>query len=129
MAALCSNLLQNIGFYAAVDDLPANEQKWKTQTSKQVTLNRIQGFHPSLHKILDYCNEDAMYTIGAAIGAMTAAWALYTLWTDRAAIAQGILTIAEYWPLALIGALAAAITYLVLKYDNWRRSLLILSQI
>ena len=60
-AALYSNLLQNLGFYAAVDDLPANDQKWKTQTSKQVARDRLQSFHPSLHRMLDYCNEDDMY--------------------------------------------------------------------
>lgn len=61
IVALHSNLLQNLGFYAAVDDLPANEQKWKTQTSKEVARDRIQSFHPSLHKLLDHCNEDDMY--------------------------------------------------------------------
>jgi salicylate hydroxylase len=61
IAAICSNLLQNLGFYAAVDDLPADEQKWKTQTSKQVARDRMQSFHPALHKLLDYCNEDDMY--------------------------------------------------------------------
>ncbi|RMZ88710.1 hypothetical protein DV736_g4065, partial [Chaetothyriales sp. CBS 134916] len=54
------NLLQNLGFYA-VDELCANEEKWKTQTSKQVVRDRMKGFHPSLHKLLDYCNEDDMY--------------------------------------------------------------------
>ncbi|KAH8896393.1 FAD/NAD(P)-binding domain-containing protein [Thozetella sp. PMI_491] len=55
------NLLQNFGFYATVDDVPANEQKWNTQTSKQVARSRMQGFHPALHKLLDYCNDDDMY--------------------------------------------------------------------
>jgi salicylate hydroxylase len=50
-----------LGFYASSDDIPANEQEWKTQTSKQVALDRIQGLHPSLHKMLDYCSEDEMY--------------------------------------------------------------------
>jgi salicylate hydroxylase len=50
-----------LGFYAAVDDLPASEQKWKTQTTKQVARDRIESFHPSLHKLLDHCNEADMY--------------------------------------------------------------------
>ncbi|KAL9105783.1 MAG: hypothetical protein Q9227_009085 [Pyrenula ochraceoflavens] len=61
MAAPFSNLLQNIGFYAAGDDVNATEEKWKKQTSKQVARERINGFHPSLHKLLDYCNEDDTY--------------------------------------------------------------------
>ncbi|KAH0843282.1 hypothetical protein AYO21_09030 [Fonsecaea monophora] len=55
------NLLQNFGFYAAVNEVPANEQKWTTQSSKQVARDRMQSFHPDLHKILDYCEEEDMY--------------------------------------------------------------------
>ncbi|KIW95720.1 uncharacterized protein Z519_04305 [Cladophialophora bantiana CBS 173.52] len=56
------NLLQNFGFYAATDDnLPTNKQKCNTQTAKQVASDHIQSFHPSLHKMLDYCDEDDMY--------------------------------------------------------------------
>ena len=28
---------------------------------KQDALDRIQGFHPSLHRLLDHCNEDDLY--------------------------------------------------------------------
>ncbi|EXJ92293.1 hypothetical protein A1O3_00843 [Capronia epimyces CBS 606.96] len=57
------NLEQNFGFYAAdnANELAANEQKWKTQTCKQIALDRIQSLHPSLLKLLDCCNEDDMY--------------------------------------------------------------------
>lgn len=67
-------------------------------------------------------NEPLMYGIAAAIGAMTAAWGLYTLYTKRAVIWQGILAVVAYWPLALIGATIGLITYLCLKYDSWGKS-------
>ncbi|EXJ69161.1 uncharacterized protein A1O5_08096 [Cladophialophora psammophila CBS 110553] len=57
-----SNLLQNFGFYAVTDNnQPANKQKCNKQTAKQVACDHIKTFHPSLHKMLDYCDEDDMY--------------------------------------------------------------------
>ena len=67
-------------------------------------------------------NIPTMYGIAAGVGAMTAAWGIYTIWTQRAAIWQGILAVAAYWPLALVGATAGAITYLCVKYDSWGKS-------
>ena len=82
-------------------------------------VGMIAGFGNAL-----LSNTPALYGIAAGIGAMTAAWALYTIWTERAAIWQGILAVLAWWPLAAVGALAAGITYLCLKYDNWGKSMM-----
>lgn len=87
-------------------------------------LPALGGLSDLLNGLIN--NTPALYAVGAAIGTMGTAWALYTAWTERAAIAQTILTAVEYWPLALIGATAAGITYLCLKYDNWRTSMITL---
>jgi len=60
IGALDSNLLQNLGFYNAVDDFPTNEQKLETQMSEQVARDRIQSFHSSLYKTFDHHHKDDM---------------------------------------------------------------------
>jgi hypothetical protein len=105
--------------------------KWTAFTGTVRTLAGTIGLAllPALGGITDFLtliinNTDALYGIAAGIGAMTAAWALYTLWTERAAIWQGILEVIAWWPVAVIGTIIGLITYLVLKYKNWGDSML-----
>jgi tape measure domain-containing protein len=82
----------------------------------------LGGISDVLNKFIN--NPSALWGVAAGIGAMTAAWGAYTLVTKGAAIWQGILNVVAFWPLALIGAIAGAITYLCLKYDNWGKSMM-----
>ncbi|QEM13482.1 tape measure protein [Mucilaginibacter rubeus] len=68
-------------------------------------------------------NEPLMYGIAAAIGAMTLAWGIYTIYTKRAAIWQGILAVAAYWPVALIGLVVGAVVWVVKAFDGWGKSI------
>ncbi|WP_121812796.1 tape measure protein [Mucilaginibacter kameinonensis] len=74
-------------------------------------------------------NQGLMYGIAAGIGAMTIAWGLYTVWTQRAAIWQGILNAIAFWPIAVIGLLVGAVVWLVKSYDGWGKSVKALWQI
>ncbi|QTE37235.1 tape measure protein [Mucilaginibacter gossypii] len=74
-------------------------------------------------------NQGLMYGIAAGIGAMTVAWGLYTVWTQRAAIWQGILNAIAFWPIAVIGLLVGAVVWLVKSYDGWGKSIKALWQI
>jgi tape measure domain-containing protein len=68
-------------------------------------------------------NVPVMYAIAAGIGAMTLAWGAYTLWTQRAAIWQGILAAIAYWPVALIGLVVGAVVWVVKAFDGWGKSI------
>lgn len=68
-------------------------------------------------------NVPAMYAIAGGIGAMTVAWGIYTAWTQRAAIWQGILMAIAFWPVALIGVLVGAIVWVVKSFDGWGKSI------
>jgi len=74
-------------------------------------------------------NQGLMYGIAAGIGAMTIAWGLYTAWTQRAAIWQGILNAIAFWPIAVIGLLVGAVVWLIKSYDGWGKSIKALWQI
>lgn len=69
-------------------------------------------------------NQTLFYTVASGIGAMTVAWALYTAWTKKAAIWQGILAVKAWWPLGVIGIIISLITFLALKFDGWGKSAL-----
>ena len=68
-------------------------------------------------------NTPLLYGLAGAIGALTAAWAVYTIATEAAAIWTTILDIAALWPIVLIGAIIGLITYLITKYDGWGKSI------
>lgn len=68
-------------------------------------------------------NEPLMYGIAAAIGAMTLAWGVYTLYTQRAAIWQGILAVIAYWPVALIGLIVGAVVWVIKAFDGWGKTI------
>jgi tape measure domain-containing protein len=68
-------------------------------------------------------NVPMMYAIAGGIGAMTAAWGLYTAWTQRAAIWQGILAAIAFWPIAVIGLLVGAVIWAVKSFDGWGKSI------
>jgi tape measure domain-containing protein len=63
-----------------------------------------------------------MYGIAAGIGAMTIAWALYTVWVQRAAIWQGILAVLAYWPIAVIGIVIGLAVWAAKSFDGWGKS-------
>lgn len=67
-------------------------------------------------------NPGAMYAIAAGIGAMTTAWALYTAWTERAAIWQGILAVVAFWPIAVIGVVIGLAVWAAKSFDGWGKS-------
>jgi tape measure domain-containing protein len=92
------------------------------------------GLLPAAGGVIDALNwmgnhQGLMYGIAAGIGAMTIAWALYTGWTQRAAIWQGILTAIAFWPIAVIGILVGVVVWLVKSFDGWGKSITALWQI
>lgn len=68
-------------------------------------------------------NPGQMYAIAAAIGAMTTAWALYTTWTQSAAIWQGILAVVAFWPIAAIGLVVGLSVWAAKSFDGWGKSI------
>ena len=79
---------------------------------------------PALGHLTDFLNWIVAHgsEIGAAIGAMTIAWTGYTIVTKWAAISTALLEAAAYWPLLVIGGVAAAIAYLVGKNTEYGNS-------
>lgn len=68
----------------------------------------LGGVTTVLQKITN--NPDSLYLIANGIGAMTAAWGLYSIAANWAAIQSAALEIAAYWPVALgVGILGGVI--------------------
>jgi hypothetical protein len=104
--------------------------KWTAFTGTVRTLAGTIGLEllPALGHVTDFLtglinNKGELYGIVAAIGAMTAAWGIYKIAVNGAAIAEGIAEALAYWPVALVGAIAGAITYLCYKYESWANSM------
>jgi hypothetical protein len=104
--------------------------KWTAFTGTVRTLAGTIGLEllPALGHVTDFLtglinNKGELYGIVAAIGAMTAAWGIYKIAVNGAAIAEGIAEALAYWPVALVGAIAGAITYLCYKYESWGNSM------
>ena len=69
-------------------------------------------------------NQSALISIATAIGGMTIAWGAYTVATNLAAISSAALEVAAYWPLAVVGAVAGGIAYLIAENDKYGQSAL-----
>lgn len=100
--------------------------KWIAFTGTVQTLAGTIGLAllPALGHVTDFLtllvnNVPALYAIAAGIGAMTLAWIGYTAWVERAAIWEGILAVAAYWPLALVGLIVGALTYLSTSTESY----------
>ncbi|WPU98382.1 tape measure protein [Mucilaginibacter sp. cycad4] len=74
-------------------------------------------------------NQSLMYGIAAGIGAMAAAWSLYTSWTQLATTWQAILDAAMLWPIVIIGVLVGAVVWLCSSFDGVGKSLMSMWQI
>jgi hypothetical protein len=64
-----------------------------------------------------------LYALGGAIAALTVAWAAYTIATQWASVWTAILNMLALWPIVLIGIIIGLITYLIMKYDGWGKSI------
>jgi hypothetical protein len=103
--------------------------KWTAFTGTLRTLAGTIGLAllPALGHLTDFLtllinNGPALEGVAVGIGAMTAAWMLYTAWAERAAIWSGIVEAAAYWPLLVVGAIAGGITYLCAMNDKLAES-------
>ena len=99
--------------------------KWTAFTGTLRTLAGTIGLAllPALGHLTDFLtglinNEDALVGIALAIGAMTAAWVLYTGSVQAAALWTGILEARAMWPIAAGAAIGIGIAALILDSDK-----------
>jgi hypothetical protein len=99
-----------------------------TGTIKTLAGTIGMSLMPVLGKFSDFMNRflsspTALWTAAAAIGGMATAWGIYKVAVNGAAIASAAAEAIALWPIAAVGALAAGITYLCLKYESWGNSM------
>lgn len=99
--------------------------KWTAFTGTVRTLAGTIGLEllPVLGGLVDILqgiigNPDAMYLIANAIGAITAAWGIYSVAVNWAAIQTGLLEAAAMWPVALAVGILGGIMWLCTGNDS-----------
>ena len=99
--------------------------KWTAFTGTVRTLAGTIGLEllPALGGLVDILqgivgNPDALYLIANGIGAITAAWGIYSIATNWAAIQTGILEAVAMWPVALAAGILGGILWLCTGNDT-----------
>jgi tape measure domain-containing protein len=110
------------GMMQKMQDTPAG--KWTAFTGTLSTLAGTIGSSllPALGKVTGFLqtlvdNTPMLENMAWGIGAMSAAWLVYTGVVNGAAIATGAMEVLAYWPLAAVGVLAVAYADLQ-KFNN-----------